>query len=468
MNRRDTLRVLPLSLAGIAGMARESLGQVACGMGMMTPPVCQNSVKPGEALNLYDRYAKNVCDRLNWMRDNQYDNLRKAADAIARTVLRGSRCWSAWDTGHSTINDQYSDRPGMPEIIDSGWDAKAAKPGDLLLANRWRGPYEVVREKNIFVIGGPAPVGGDAKGQDLIIRPEVSKGKIRPHANIWIENNITTMGPELYLPGEPAPFGALSGILGQTEYWMMVSEACRILSREGYKGTVQGDEPALSEKTAWTKLDTPLMDSYFSTLMIQLAMIKGEMGAIRQAASAVTDVVLNRGSVYYYSREHWGPASEAVERRGGLVFNKGDWEGNIDFAGTAKDIAVMVIDRPDCPVDRKHYDAYRAAGMKVISIGPNTRDGKIPAGPTIPKDSDLHLCCIPDTYGIFAVPGFARKVCPTSGPLVNQTYWALQMEVVEDIIRRTGNVPGVYMSYSVRGNVEHNASMLRRFAERGY
>ncbi|MHB9027413.1 MAG: phosphoheptose isomerase family protein, partial [Candidatus Latescibacterota bacterium] len=374
---------------------------------------------------------------------------------------------SMWDTGHSTQNDQYPDRNGEPVIIDPGWNANAAQKGDLLLASRWGGPYEVVAEKDIFVIGGPAPWGGDAIGQEKLTE-NVQKSKIRPHAKIWIETNITTMGPEVYIPGEPAPFGAISGILGMVQYWMMLADACRILSREGYKGQVEGDEPKLTEKAPWVNTGQPLMGGYFQTVMDQIEMVKGEMGDIRRAASAIVDVVLSGGSVYYYSRAYAGPATEALGRRGGLALNKADWEGNKEFKGTRKDIAIMHLNKPNCAIDLKHLDVYRKAGMKVFSLGPEARDGRIPDGRTVPKETDMHFCRIADTYGLFAVPGFDQKVCPTSGPVMNQAYWALQMEIAEEIIRRTGNVPGINMSAAIKGGNEHNAIVRRRLAVRGY
>jgi uncharacterized phosphosugar-binding protein len=453
MNRRDTLRMLPLTIAGTAGLTGKA--------------DAQQPSRPGEGLNLYEQYSGVVRKRLNWIRNNQSENLLEASYAIARTVLKGNKCWSMWDTGHSTQNDQFPDRNGEPVIIDSGWNANAAQKGDLLLANRWRGPYDVVKEKDIFVIGGPAPVGGDALGQEKL-EPVTQRAKIRPHSRIWIETNITTMGPEVYLPGEPAPFGAVSGILGMVQYWMMLADACRILSREGYKGQVEGDEPKLTEKAPWMNSGQPLMGQYFDTVMDQIEMVKGEMGEIRKAAKAIVDVVLSGGSVYYYSRYYAGLATEALGRRGGLALNKSDWEGNKNFKGARRDIMIMGLCKPDDEVDLKHLDAYRKLGMKVFSLGPETRNGRIPQGRTVPKETDMHLGRIADTYGLYAVPGFDQKVCPSSGPVMNQVYWALQMEVAEEIIRRTGNIPGIFMSYVIKGGNEHNEIVRRRVDARGY
>jgi uncharacterized phosphosugar-binding protein len=74
-----------------------------------------------------------------------------------------------------------------------------------------------------------------------------------------------------------------------------------------------------------------------------------------------------------------------------------------------------------------------------------------------------------DTYGMFAIPGFERKVCPTSGPLLNQMFWACCMEMVEEIGRRTGgDVPAAFYSVALKGGYDHFYRMIELFKKRGY
>ena len=73
-----------------------------------------------------------------------------------------------------------------------------------------------------------------------------------------------------------------------------------------------------------------------------------------------------------------------------------------------------------------------------------------------------------DTYGLYAIPGFSRKVCPTSGPLINQIWWAACMEIAEQLIRRTGNPPGVFLSGALEGGRDHNNFIMAKYREKGY
>ncbi|MFA6471864.1 MAG: hypothetical protein WCU00_07470 [Candidatus Latescibacterota bacterium] len=472
MKRREAVRLIPLSLAGAAGIAKEVLGQQS--LGQKGPVAGQGTLgmnAPGgmqQGCGLYAQYSQKVKIKLDWIRKTQSENLLEASYAVARTVRNGGQCWSVWDTGHSTQNDQFPGRNGEPEIIFNDFNPQKAKKGDLLLANRFSGQYEVLTEKDIFVISGPAPWGGDVKGAELLV-PDVEKRRLRPYSKIWIETNITSVDGEVYMPGEPAPIGPFSGILGMVEYWMILADACRVLAADGYTGKVKGDEPALGEKTAWVNQSEPLMDNYYKTVMQQIEMIGGEIGDIRKIAKAAVDAVLSGGSVYYYSRYYVGLATEALGRRSGLMLNKTiSDEPKHPVKLTAKDVVIMGLSKPNDDVDLKYLDQFKASGAKIYSMGPAIRDGRIPDGRTVPKSTLLHVgrCC--DTYGLFAVQGFDQKVCPTSGPVMNQVYWALQMEVAEEIIRRTGNTPGVLFSAALKGGSEHNALGQLRVQARGY
>ena len=98
-----------------------------------------------------------------------------------------------------------------------------------------------------------------------------------------------------------------------------------------------------------------------------------------------------------------------------------------------------------------------------------TRSIKVPEGRTVPKETDFHAGRMCDTYGLFAVPGFEKRICPTSGVVLDQLFWATMMEVVEQHIRRTGgDVPGVFFSAALKGGMEHMHRMHEIYRERGY
>ena len=129
---------------------------------------------------------------------------------------------------------------------------------------------------------------------------------------------------------------------------------------------------------------------------------------------------------------------------------------------------IMGISQPDDEVDLEHLQKFRKAGMKIASIGPALRDNKIPEGKTILKEADVHLGLMCDTYGLFAVPGVKRKICPTSGLLLNQMFWGVCLQIAEKIIARTGNTPCVYLSAALKGGRDKLIRNREILAVRGY
>jgi len=457
MNRRTALKLLPFTSAGLAHATRRGLCSPMAGE------------KPAEPLAI--QYLGKVKDRLNWIRQTQTEDLMEGAYAIARTVAKGNRCWQVWDAGH-TNTDLYPGRNAQPEIFTSGYKPDEARDGDLVLA---RAAHQALTDdlakKDIFVIGAPSPWSGDAEHPELL-RDEIRHMQLWPYADVWIETQATTWGGVMQIPGITAPVGPVTGVTGPVMMWMMVADACRVLARGRVSLPVQGDEPEVTGErvdwtsfSGWVSLNDPLMDNYFDEIIYQIDVIGSEMGTIRRIAQMAVDTVLSGGTIYCYSK-HQSIAGDANTRRSGLSITRGLhdrdgvlWDGqkSREFTGgTSKDCVIMGVLKPDDEIDLKYLDYFRKKGMKLSSLGTRTRAMAEPSGRTVAKETGLHAGRMCDTYGLFAIPGFKQKVCPTSGVLLNQLFWATMMEVFEQYMVRTGgDMPGVYHSAALEGGREH-------------
>jgi len=465
MKRRDTFSLIPLGLAGVGGMfsQAEAFAQT-CKKG-------GNCAKAGHggggALSM--TYVSRVKEMLQWVRANQMENIMEGAYSIARAIEDGRNIWSCWDLGHTNSSDLFENRNGKPAFLVPGFDSKKAKDRDLVLANfPWPAGYvEELGKRDFFVIGGPSPWGGDIPRHDLI-KESIAKNKIFPHSDIWIETNVDHLGAQVTIPGSNAKLGPESGPLNGTILWMMVADACRILARKGKKIKIEGDEPKLSgDKVPYVNLDQPLMDNYFDTMIMQLDRIEAELGNLKKMANMCVDTLLSGGQVYFYSRYYESLAGEAVGRRGGFPFAQGLADGRMD-KGTSKDCCIFGTYAPNDEVDLKNLAAIKKKGMRVASIGPVTRDRKIPDGPAVFKETEVHAGRMYDTYGLFAIPGMDRKVCPTSGSMATSLLWVMSVELAEELIRRTGNAPAINCNGALKWADEHNGQMGAMFRERGY
>jgi len=402
------------------------------------------------------------------------DNLLEASRHIARTYKNGGKCYTTWDVGHSLIEDMYPDRPGDTEIFTAGYPEDQAKKGDLLLGGIIARVIEDPRKKGIFLIGSPVPWCGDTPDAHLLSEQH-RQYRIRPYSDLWIETYSTTWGPIIRLPGAEYPMGAVSSAIGMATYWAMTADAVRLLASEGVYVKVKGDEPKLNEKSTYVSLFKPLGEDYFAELLRQLELIEGELGTAEQIADIAVDAVLSGNKAYVYSKYWEGLAIESNTRMGGLtifksVFHAGPESGlTKNFKGTDKDLVIMGICRPEDPVDLAFLETCKKLGCKTASIGPATCNKTFLKGKTVPESTDFHLGRMCDTYGLFAVPGVERKVCPISGILQNQLFYAVSMSIAEKIIERTGNIPTIYPNGAFEGAPYAEFGRVHNFGlKRGY
>ena len=461
MKRRDAVKLIPLSYAGIIGLQTRSYGYA-------------------QPLGL--QFLATIRTLLEKIKTTRSDELLEASHRIAEAVMNGKKCYVQWDMGHSTKYDIWPERPGLPNIFVLEYPQDVEK-GDIILTDCYYDDIEEHRKKGAFIISGPRPWGGDCAKSELLV-PEVQRMKLRPYADLWIDNYSDAYGAMVSVPGEIAPIGPDSGVVGMMTFWMIVSDAVRLLALNGKSFTVSGDEPPLAKDNVTVDMNRPLGEVYYDTAVNQQKAIEDDFDKINRIAFMATHSVLIGGRVYVYSRYYDNLAVEGTVRRGGLGLTFGVYgppdklilvddplqQGRIDltFNPTDKDTIIMGIGKPDDSDDLASLDNFRKSGASISAIGPATRNWVVPQGRTVPKEVDVYCGNMCDAYGLFALPGIKRKVTPTSGLINNQIFWAVCCQIAEQIIQRTGNAPGIYLSGALRGGMEKLNEVKRLYKERGY
>jgi uncharacterized phosphosugar-binding protein len=483
MNRRELLKTLPVAAWGLT-LPKNVHPQ-------------EKSFNERYTSSLAYAYIHKVTEMLTRIRETQMENLMAAAFSGARVISRGGICWSQWDMGHTLEGDLFAGRDGLPAIFTVGYDTKRSKTGDMILTNIYGGDRADIKKKGVVVVGGPAPWGMDVPGSETIEMEAAKQNRIREYADIWIDTGITVEGAVMKIPGMPHKAGPTSGILGEVTSWMLMAEICRLLALDGKSVPVSGDEPKLEGKDIpWIASHDPIMDDYLALVLEQFELIGAEYGSVCKIASMAADTILAGHDVYTYNI-HPYIAEEANTRRGGLALGRGVYEadGKLVFRGATPDheprvnfddyphtgdMVIMSHVKPDNPKDLAYLDKFRKYGMKVATIGPMTRsipklqsgertaDPHIVEGRILPHESDIHLGRMCDTYGLYAVPGFERRICPTTGPLVLQMYCTVVMEIIEEIIRRTGDVPYVFPNVAQKNRMERMYRFHKMSIDRGY
>ena len=462
MRRRSFIKTVPLSLAGLAALPELSFSSQACPLGL--------------------QYMKLIRERLEKIRATQSDEMLEASYHMANAIKSGKKACFLWDIGHSTNYDLWPGRPGFPDFLIKGIPGNPGK-GDVILANCWDDNLKSYHDKGAFLIGGGRPWGGDNIGCELL-KPEVQAMKIKPFADMWIELYHTSYGAVLTIPGETAPMGPASGAVGMMTLWMMISDIARLLVADGKKFDVMGDEPELKKDAPTVNLNSPLANAYYETAMKQFDAIEKQFDTVEKIARMAVHATLTGGRVYVYSLDKENLCAEGTVRRGGLGLTFGVYgtadkmtlmddplqRGDRDpkFTPTDKDVVIMGIGMPDSPDDLAVLDMLKKTGAGVCAIGPCTRNGEIPNGRTIPKEVDIYIGDMMDTYGIFALPGIKKKISPTSGLMNTQIFWTVCAQIADQIYQRTGNAPGVFLSGALKGGMEKLNEVKRVYKERGY
>lgn len=462
MKRRDIIKMIPFSIAGILELPGIAAANRKIPLGL--------------------QYTCKVRDILAKIKSTQSEEILEASHRIANTIKNGRKCYVDWDIGHSNQYDLWPDRPGHTDILQYGIP-KDVEKGDLLLCNSYNPNLEKLHKKGAFLIGGPRPWGGDNIGNELL-KPEFQKMKISPYADMWIELYATSYGAITNVPGETAPMGPVSGVVGMMTLWMMVSDAARLLASDSIPFTVFGDEPNLKKGTVNVDINRPLGDVYYDTAVNQQKAIDEQFDTVNRIAAMAVHSALNGGRVYVYSRYPNNLCAEGTVRRGGLGLTFGVYgppdnlvlmddplqrgKADLSFKPTDKDMVIMGIGKPDDPDDLTSLDMFKKSGAGTAAIGPATRNSKIPQGRTVPREVDIYMGDMMDTYGLFALPGAKKKIAPTSGLINNQIFWAVCCQIAEQIIERTGNAPGIYLSGALKGGMEKLNEVKRLYKERGY
>jgi hypothetical protein len=453
MNRRDILKIVPLAGAGIM-----SLPELVLSREKSSAPLCLE-------------YLQRVVALFEKIRDYEMDNLLIASNAIARTYKKGRTCFCQWETGHSFDGDMFPHRHGDTDIFTMGYTMGSPgvtpREGDLLLVNVLRQPLDDPHKKGMFVIGASVPWCADTDQPELLT-PANQKLRIKMYSDVWIEMYESTYGALLWLSGETAPIGPASGALGMITYWAMVADAVRLLASDGIAVKVKGDEPPLGGDAPFVNLSDQLGRRYFEESLLQIGQIEAELGTVRRIAKEAVDCILSGGKLYVYSRYREALSSEANAKRGGLALLNTTFADDKEFKGTNKDYMIMGIYQPDDEVDLEMLRKFRSAGMKIASIGPVTRNGIIPECTTVPGEADIHLGLMCDTYGLFAIGRNCRKVCPTSGLLVNLLFWTTAVQIADEIMERTGNTPSVLSTGALKGGAEQRKRKAEIIRLRGY
>jgi uncharacterized phosphosugar-binding protein len=197
---------------------------------------------PSDALPVGIRYRDGIIERIKLVRKANAEILDKAAHKGVQAIEGGHRCYAFMHAGHTHNADNFEGRIGLPKLfipLPQFTDWSAIKEGDFLVCTSGDNPplIDVIKKKRATLVSWTFPYGKDAHHFLEKVNQDKARKDPEPPLSTFAEFMIDTFQePEdgtLDIPGVRAKFGAQSGPLVMSMFWMIALRMIEMLAEKG-------------------------------------------------------------------------------------------------------------------------------------------------------------------------------------------------------------------------------------------
>ena len=190
------------------------------------------------------RYRDGIIDRIDLVRKANTDMLNTIADIGAEAYSSGKSLWAYMHGGHTHNADNFAGRHGMPKLFTSLTQAaefENISEGDLLICSSGDNPEmpDVIRDKKATLVSWTFPYGGDAHGIFERMVPSRAKRlydiRLGQYTDYMIDTFQQADDGTIEISGIRAKFGAQSGSLVMSMFWMITLRIVERLAAQGIK-----------------------------------------------------------------------------------------------------------------------------------------------------------------------------------------------------------------------------------------
>jgi hypothetical protein len=158
--------------------------------------------------------------------------------------------------------------------------------------------------------------------------------------------------------------------------------------------------------------------------------------------------------------------TENTNRASGLVMSRLIDPKEIADKGKPGDFVFFASEASDVKGNIEAARAFKNAGFKVIYIGPAKTEGS--TGDNLVKLADWHIDTYsPEREGVLSIPGFDRKLCPTTGVLYPLAQYMLNAQFISHMIE-ADMTPLVFMGVHLIGGRVYYDLLQKIWEKRGY
>lgn len=188
------------------------------------------------------RYRDGIIDRIDLVRKANDDLLNTIADIGAEVYTSGRSLWAYMHGGHTHNADNFAGRHGMPKLfipLAQADEFKQIGAGDLLVCSSGDNPEmpDVIKNKKATLVSWTFPYGGDAHGIFERMVPSRAErlyaARLGQYTDFMIDTFQQTDDGTIEISGIRAKFGAQSGPLVMSMFWMITLRIVQRLAKQG-------------------------------------------------------------------------------------------------------------------------------------------------------------------------------------------------------------------------------------------
>jgi len=399
--------------------------------------------------NYADLFLRGNYDILHMIRVRELGKMGQAAKIAAERKLAGGKVISHLGTPHIMYAGACAeDVPGNPNIAP---DYRSNDPrfkipedlgkGDFLLV---AGPgNQEFRKKGCIFLGFAFPMPTNKYSppnyNDNPETPMETQADMMIYD--WAPKEDGLVTPSLTPHLKVCPTSPVTAV----EYWAFTAQLAHNLAVKDTSGS-------FSQSAA-----------YLDSLMGRLDVFHERyLYDVNKAGQKIAEKILGGGKMYPWSiREEFFIESNGTA--GGLM---GVYPLKPDSL-TAKDVVILAFSGATPEKEMEMARKVREKGAFLVGIYPFKREDGISTAP-LKKLCDMSFDNLSgDMDGALRVPGYQRKIIPTTGMMNNYIYWALTAAYIQAMENR-GIAPYYWMSFHVPGGKAYDDSIRPYFLKRGY
>lgn len=382
--------------------------------------------------------------------------IAQAADHAAKALAGGGKLYSQAHFGHMLVKELRVNRPGNPGYLPTGnWQTKdeeydAFGKGDFIFFDQSKMRVKKAHDRGAFTVGVRVPyLPNKTTPKGVLATYEATDNLLTEDcADIVLTSGVPFTNGCIYYPQIPAVRGCPISVQGVGNfYWMITAE---IAMRD--KGKAKDGASAKARE-------------YIELVKARGAKIRANFAAIDDTARAMAKWVAEGGKYWNYTFGN-EMADENTYRASGIAMSKNASPRDIGTKVKSGDFIIIGGEASDTKENVEAALAFKAAGVKVVYIGPARTEGG--SGPQMVECSERHIDTFsPEREGALAIPGFDRKLCPTTGVLFALALWMTNAQFIGHMIAQD-MTPYLDMGGHLVGGSGYNAVTRPIVEKRGY